>query len=234
MTKQQYRLRVQAAAIIWAADHEGRASHMAEVSGDDVITCACKYISGTVRRMITTGQARHVAEALDMIEARQSGDDGTYDGVASELSRQVARINAVNMRDSGGRVEAVGHRHRRPHSRNYGRVLGSLYCQYEEHMAGYMIAAEASPQYAYSSSAEADIRAYVREYVSRLSATAQRTISKLREYNGDVDALTTRAARTSSDASVRRLSRSIRYLVTGWPGARLTASEYVHMIRRYA
>lgn len=230
--------RIEACAIIVAHDKAEKIADMAETLECDTMDAAKRYIIGALKAGIRRGTYRTYSDALDALEREQVGDRGESIGALNELERTVRRINHINAKPStewerellnGKEVTELKRRH---DVRNMAKVYGSLYVQWiEREDAG-------TVEYIYET-AEHDaevlkidsvISAYIREYIGRLSPTAQKAIRLIVEsaYNSE-------AIATAKDGDGKALRNKAEYLHRGFPERKaVSVREFVEILRKYA
>ncbi len=222
-TNYEFQRRIDACAVIFYSDKPEKVARLAEKYGDKLDICARKYILGSLKAAVRRGSARTIEDALEQFEVAQVGDRLASVRNDDPLGREVVRINAIN--DTKGGKGAS-------HRRSMGRVLGTIYVEYDEAIAAtepyYVMQREAYDTVVLE--AEDAIERYIAEYVTRLSRTARASIHAIVSASYSVDAIM--AAR---DVESAKLKASAKYLHHNFPKADvLTCREYVEVLRKYA
>jgi hypothetical protein len=206
------------------------------------------YTIGCLKNMKRAGTAKNYREALDMLEARQVGDRGDNINPPNELDRNVGRINRINKgntytpeyirsTDNGKTWEAVfpaGKPEGRSHSRNMGKIYGSMYTEHEARQA------EDSPELILDKAGLESVQAhrdkhlslFFAEYASRLSKICRRRIQELKDSPYESGYLASRAGR--EDPGIKGIARAAERLFSNFPyGEDLNRREFIDLVRRY-
>ena len=228
--------RIEACAIIVAHDKAEKITDMAETLECSIMDASKRYIIGALKAGIRRGTYRTYADALDALEREQVGDRGESIGALSDIDRTVRRINHINAKPSTEwERELISTEDmnalKRVHSRNMAKVYGSLYVQWiEREDAG-------NVEYIYETAEhdaevlkiDSTIQAYMREYIGRLSPTAQKAIRLIIEsaYNSE-------AIATAKDGDGKALRNKAEYLHRGFPERRaVSVREFIDILRKY-
>lgn len=220
--------RVEACAIIAVADKREKIEQIAASMEGDIMGAARRYILGILKAGIRRGAYRTYSDALEALEREQMGDRqmNVTKGAPDSVAATVARINAVNaLPSTEWEHRMVGEKKlevKRSHSRNMGKVYGALYVQWIEEEEKNTV------EYAYMRheyddavlDIELHIKAYITEYIGKLSPTSQKAISEIVASRGMVD------------ESIRL--KAYR-LYKAFPAQdAISASEFVTLIQKYA
>ena len=229
--------RVEACAIIVAHDKSEKIEAIAESSDCTKYDAAIRYIIGSLKAGIRRGTYRTYSEALDALEREQIGDRGESIGGLNELERTVRRINHENAKPSTQwEIELMGSKEvteKKSHKRNMAKVYGSLYVQWETKEK------ESTVDYVYENAEretailhmDSTIRAYIHEYIGRLSPTAQKAVKAIVEARYSADAIAT----AKPDTEVYALRNKLNYLHKGFPKREaITAREFGELLQKYA
>jgi hypothetical protein len=232
--------RIGACALLWHAEsieHAIKAETIAEarnVSIDD----ACRiYITGALKCAIRRGSAKTIRDALETLEYEQVTDRGlSVKGFTNNVNKEVKRLEKMTgdnyTRIVGGKavvVELGDKPESKPHTKNMGKVLGTLYVEYDAKAAStepeYML--EYAGMEAAAIDIDSAIGAYIGDYVARLSVTARKAIR-------DIVAST-----LSTDDIMRgkdnKLLQRAKYLHHNFPKAdAITTRELVGLLRQYS
>ena len=224
------RLRVEACAWIIADEKAAKVAEIASAKGVTTIDAATMYVWGIIKADIRRGVYSKYDDALTALEYRQSGDTGNRLSVQSPISREVARINAINNK---GTAKKPSHASK---GVRMAKVIGELYVQWAEqeemtapdyimHHNDYMaILGSGEEQYSKA------IRAYMDEYYTRLSVTA-RGAARLVAASG-IPVADAMRAKEGKGLSIRN---KIKYLYRGFPARDvMTAREFGELLVKYA
>lgn len=221
--------RIEACAIIAASDKAEKIEAIAEATDSTIEDAAIRYIIGALKAGIRRGTYRTYSDALDALEREQIGDRGESIGGLNELERTVRRINHINATPSTAWERALmGSKEvteKKNHKRNMAKVYGTLYVQWEEKEAKNTI------EYSVMTARiEETIRAYISEYIGRLSPTAQKAVKAIAEATYSADAIA-----TASDGDGKALRNKANYLYKGFPKRdAISTREFVAILQRYA
>ena len=224
--------RVEACAIIVAHDKSEKIEAIAESSDCTKYDAAIRYIIGSLKAGIRRGTYRTYSDALDALEREQIGDRGESIGGLNELERTVRRINHENAKPSTQwereLMSAQEVTEKKSHKRNMAKVYGALYVQWEEREE------RSAVDYIYEHDAytvNETIRAYISEYIGRLSPTAQKAVKAIAEAQYSADAIATAKPDTEGYA----LRNKLNYLHRGFPKREaITAREFGELLQKYA
>ena len=247
VTGQEYKARVEACAIICVdAMEEQRNEETGENALDRIMeakkvdraTAGRMYINGTIRTMLRRGECTGYLEALEKIEFSQVEGRYTIPGTINKIGKAVARLQAMTGKDYrkcvNGQWEDVKPAkvtNGKSHAKNFGKVYGELYTQWQEREE------DSDAETVYFSTiaerlgvhAEAHAREYMQEYASRLSKTGRAWL----QYIKDADSIELgKASKESKDA--RRIENAIAYMVKNFPVKTVTTREYIDLVKRYA
>jgi hypothetical protein len=213
---------------------------MARDAGVTIDISARKYVVGTLRAMVRSGEAKNFEAALDIYEERQAGDRQVSVHGESETARAVRRINAFNgasyTRIVGGvRTDVSGaseDRVKPAHRRNMGKVLGTLYVEYDASVASSApdVVLELEGREAIELRIDDAIRAYINDYVSRLSNTARANIRIIRSMEASAQEIM-----RGKTPETYRAMKAIKYLHHNFPARdSISAREMIDLLRKYA
>ena len=223
MNKREWNARIGACAVLFRDQKAEKCAQIAEdceVSDDEA---ARMYVVGSLKNAVRNGTARSLGEALDRYESEQIGDRAVSVHGESPIAREVRRINAYN--DAKGGKTAS-------HKRNMGKVLGSLYVEWDasEADSAVDVVIEREGRDAYALHIEDEMTRYFEDYVSRLSMTAKASIRQLVHSSLSVDAIM-----AGKDSESSRLKERAKYLHHNFPAAEaITSRELLGMLRKYA
>ena len=229
--------RIEACAWIVASDKAEKIEAIAEATGNNTLDSAKMYIIGALKAGIRRGTYRTYSDALDALEREQIGDRGESIGGLSAIERDVRRINHINAKPSTQwDIELMGSKEvteKKSHKRNMAKVYGSLYVQWETKEK------ESTVDYVYENAEretailhmDSTIRAYIHEYIGRLSPTAQKAVKAIVEARYSADAIAT----AKPDTEVYALRNKLNYLHKGFPKREaITAREFGELLQKYA
>lgn len=229
--------RIEACAWIAASEKQEKIEAIAEATGNTTLDASKMYIIGALKAGIRRGTYRTYSEALDALEREQIGDRGESIGGLSNIERDVRRINHINAKPvMQWEIELMGSKEvtekKRHDVRNMAKVYGSLYVQWETQEA------QSTVEYVYEN-AERDtailnmdstIRAYISEYIGRLSPTACKAIRAIVESAYSADDIA-----RATDGDGYALRNKLNYLHRGFPKRdAVTPKEFAHILKRYA
>jgi hypothetical protein len=233
--------RVGACALLWFAEslaHAVKAESIAEARNVSIDDASRIYITGALKCAVRRGSARSISDALEIFEAGQVTDRGlSVKGFANSTAKDVKRLEKMTgtdyMRIVNGEailVEDISKAEdRKPHTKNMGKVLGSLYVEYDAK------AASTEPEYmleydgieAKAIDIDNAIGAYITDYVSRLSVTARKAIRDLVASKLSIDDIMM--------GTDNKLLQRAKYLHSNFPKADdITTRELVVLVRQYA
>lgn len=232
-------LRVKACAEIAKVDKAEKIEAIAETMDGDIDGASIRYVLGALKAGIRRGTYRTYEDALDAFERAQVGDRGQSLAMPSPLERTVRHINYINQLPStqwerdllarkGIEVKAT-----KSHARNMAKVMGQLYVQWEdcETMNTVQYAIDADERDARIVNTEKHIAAYVREYIGRLSPTAQKAVREIVESAYTAETI----CKAERDADAERIRNKANYLHRGFPARdALSAREFVDVLKKYA
>lgn len=229
--------RVEACAIIAQADKAEKIQGIAASMDGDTHGAAVRYVLGALKAGIRRGTFRTYEDALDAFERAQVGDRGQVLAPMTELERTVRHINYVNAQPTtewerkltGNKKIEV----KRSHTRNMAKVMGELYVQWiereEVNTVAYQVEREEYNRAARDT--ERHIKAYIMEYVGRLSPTAQKTVREIAASAYGIDEI----MGGKGGLEAERLRAKIKYLYKGFPAAdALSVREFADIVKRYA
>jgi hypothetical protein len=245
--------RVDACAVIYAADKPERIGKIAENKGVDAHTAAVIYTLGALKYLKKRGIARNYADAIAQIEDRQVGarvNPLQVTASADNTAGQVARLNRLtNASDmavyrEGFTVspEGVAEQARffvekaksedpksepRRHTVNMGKVFGTLYTQWEEREADDTLENDFT-----AATVKRNLTAFFKEYEDRLSDRSRQNLYAITKYTGDAKDITSAEAR--NDPETKRLYKTVDNLFYNFPHKdAITRPQFVDMVREY-
>jgi hypothetical protein len=232
--------RIGACALLWfdaALQHKAKAEAIAEARNVSIEDACRIYVTGALKCSVRRGSARSIADALEQLEYGQVSDRGlSVKGFTNSVAKDVKRLERMTGEDYTRIVNGksvVVEFEAKPtavaHSKNMGKVLGTLYVEYDAQAA----ASEPTYMLAYAGmeaavlDIESEIGAYIADYVARLSITARKAIR-------DIVAST-----LSIDEIMRgvdnKLLQRMKYLHSNFPKAdAISTRELVVILRQYA
>jgi hypothetical protein len=253
--------RVDACATIFIADKPETIKSIALLNKCDEMTAARIYTIGALKAAKRRGTARNYREAVERLENEQTGDRGdpvTETIRAEKTALNIARINRMNNSGTmavyrqGFTVDPEGNagqtrfftgnmesrepaeQTERPHTVRMGRVMGTLYVQWEEREA------ETTFDTLFNRVTDttedtiaANLRLYFADYTRRMSKTVKERIAELQRYTGDVKALV--SAKGREDPETSKLAKFVVNLHQHFDHKdALTVSEFAGLLKRYA
>jgi hypothetical protein len=248
--------RVDACGIIFQADHEEKIADIMDARNVDAQEAARIYIIGTLRAMKRRGEARSYKEAVELLEERQVAGRHAQIGEARPFDREVERINAINYEeparifrpgfivDDNGAAEyhlfpmgVVANKlpQGRLESKNMGKVLGTLYTQWEAKTAQNdpALLQEAQELEAAKDHVAKHLRLYFKEYMSRLSKTVQGKVQALKAAQASPEFIMSIAGR--SEPSTRTLHFFVGNLFRNFEHRLgLKPAEFIKLLQNYA
>jgi hypothetical protein len=248
--------RVDACAMLFIADKPDKIKGIALLNECDELTAGRIYTIGALKAAKRRGTARNYLEAITQLENEQIGDRGdpiTRTISAEKMALNIAHINRMNnsgttaiykqgfIVDLNGNAEQkeffMGNmegnkpeeKTERPHTVNMGKVLGTLYTEWEEREA------ETAPEFIHDTTAETiekNTALYFADYTQRMSKTVKNRIAELQRYAGDSKALVSAKSREAPETSklanfVVNLHRQFDHKDA------LTVSEFADLLKRY-
>jgi hypothetical protein len=253
--------RVDACALIFAADHPEKIAYIAQARECDTLTAARTYTIGALKAAKHRGTARNYRDAIDQLEREQMGDRG--DPVSRTISAEetaltVANINRMNNAgptaiyrqgftvDQDGNAEParffIGNmetkqpadKTERPHTVRMGKVLGTLYVRWEEKTD------ETTLDTLFNrvtdttgESISRDLRLYFADYTKRMSKTVRNRIAELQRYTGEAKELVSVKGREAPETA--RLAKFVANLHGQFEHKdAVTVSEFADLLKRYA
>ena len=237
-TNSVFSRRIDACAAIFSADRPEKVAKIAEDCGCSEHDAARRYVVGALKASVRRLQARNLSEALEQFEGEQVNDRSVSVQGESALARDVARINRENGREYtrivNGAREVIRPEKAAPlsHKRNMGKVLGSLYVEYDASVEASApdIVYETAERDVYALHIADAISAYINDYVSRLSKTARKTIRDL-----VASELSEAEIMKGRGEEAAKLRERVKYLHRNFPARdSVTARELVGMLRKYA
>lgn len=221
--KGKFSARIGACAALFRAEKTVKVRQIAEAEGISEDEAARRYVVGALKAAVRRGSARNLIEALERYEAEQVGDRAVSIKTEGSLEREVRRINVIN--ETRGSAN-------RSHRRNMGKVLGELYVEYDARIADsaldVIVEREGRDEYVLDISGQ--IEAYLADYVTRLSRTAQGTIRALVRSAYSVDAIM-----SGKDGDAAKLKERAKYLHRNFPhNDAITTREMLTMFRNHA
>ena len=229
--------RVEACARIAEADKAEKIQGIAASMDGDIHGAAVRYVLGALKAGIRRGTYRTYEDALDAFERAQVGDRGQVLAPMTELERAIRHINYVNAQPTTEWERAMtGNKKievKRSHSRNMAKVMGDLYVQWiereEVNTVEYIAKQEEYNQAAQDT--ERHIKAYMAEYVGRLSPTAQKTVREIVASAYGIDEI----MGGKGGLEAERLRAKVKYLYKGFPASdTLSIREFADIVKRYA
>jgi ribonuclease HII len=244
-------IRVETCAILFLdSSRKDKINRNAEEDGIAVEEAATAYTLGALKAAKRRGTARNYREALEKLEAEQVGDRGsriTRSISADSIASTVARINRVNAgnrdipdyystMDKGTTwtphypkpMDSTQHT-----SRNMGKVLGTLYTEWEDREAGLdpALIAHNKAMQAEQSQVEKNLKAFFAEYESRLSKTAKTRLHELAESTVSPNYL---MGHGMTDPDTKRIAWSTYRLYESFPHRdSISGIEFICLIRKY-
>jgi hypothetical protein len=232
--------RIGACALLWfdtSMAHKVKAEAIAEAR-DVSIEDACRiYVTGALKCSVRRGSARTIRDALEQLEYEQVSDRGlSVKGFANSVPRDVARLERMTGDDYTRIVKGESMTvalEAKPvavsHSKNMGKVLGTLYVEYDAKAAAsepeYML--EYDGMEAAVIDIDSAIGAYIGDYVARLSVTARKAIRDIVASTLSIDEL--------MRGKDNKLLQRAKYLHSNFPKANdITTRELVVLLRQYA
>jgi transcriptional/translational regulatory protein YebC/TACO1 len=254
--------RVKACAILFLdSSRKARIMQIAESKGIEPMAAAIMYTIGALKNAKRRGTARNFNEALESLEFEQVGDRGsriTRTISADNTSRTINRINRTNEGERftvdgthyvydydnvfviDGEICAIPHftivDKEKPEStgRAIGKVLGTLYVQWEEKEA------QSDPMAIYAdkekitiyNNVNANLTKFFADYKARLSKTSQNRLVDIANTTLSVDYLTSRIARNDPESS--KLAWAAKYLHDKFPHKdAISCKEFIGHIKAY-
>jgi predicted SnoaL-like aldol condensation-catalyzing enzyme len=243
--------------MIFIADKPEKIKGIALVNECDEMTAGRIYTIGALKAAKRRGTARSYCEAIAQLENEQMGDRRnpiTRTMSAEGTAINIADINHMNNAGSVGIYRQgftvdpdgkaaparffIGHmegkppaeKTERPHNVNMGKVLGTLYTEWEAREA------ETVSESIHNMTAETiakNMTLYFTDYTQRMSKTVQSRIAELQRYTGDIKALVSAKGRESPETSklanfAVNLHRQFEHKDS------LTVSEFTDLLRQYA
>ena len=195
------------------------------------------YVLGALKAGIRRGTYRTYQDALDAFERAQVGDRGQVLAPMTELERTVRHINYINAQPTTDWERALtGNKKievKRSHSRNMAKVMGELYVQWIEREEVNTVehVAEQEEVNQAAQDTERHIKAYMAEYVGRLSPTAQKTVREIVTSAYGIDEI----MGGKGGLEAERLRAKVKYLYKGFPEAdAISVREFADIVKRYA
>jgi hypothetical protein len=182
------------------------------------------YVLGALKASVRRGSALTIAKALEQYEDNQIGDRQTSVKGESPLLREVRRIDAINeVRGTSGTK----------HVRSMGKVLGTLYVEYDasQEASAIDVTIEREGFEEEVLHMDSTIAAYIAEYVTRLSDTARASIHAIVASAHSVDDIVAGAS-VKADKAIRKLNNTAQYLNISFAHG-LSTREYIDMMRKY-
>jgi hypothetical protein len=217
------------------------------------------YVIGTLRNYKRFGHAGNYNQALDMLEAYQVGDRGcplTRTVSQDNTQRQINRINRINkglsttlagttyvydydivttIGDTTYTVphitEVSKHTDTVDRGRGMGKVLGTLYTQWESKQASIDPAKVFDYEYRKDyKQVQANLMRFFTDYCNNLSKLSKTRLQELITSTVDSAYLTSRQGR--NDPQIAKLSQSVKWLHSNFPHKdSITCREYIDLIR---
>ena len=229
--------RVEACALIAQVDKAEKIQGIAASMDGDIHGAAVRYVLGALKAGIRRGTFRTYEDALDAFERAQVGDRGQVLAPMTELERTVRHINYVNAQPTTEWERALtGNKKievKRSHSRNMAKVMGELYVQWieREEVNTVEYAAEQDEINRAAQDTERHIKAYIAEYIGRLSPTAQKTVREIVASAYGIDEI----MGGKGGLEAERLRAKVKYLYKGFPASdSLSVREFADIVKRYA
>jgi hypothetical protein len=160
-------------------------------------------------------------------------DDAAIAYTLGALKAAIRRCTVRTYSQALDRLEAeqMGDRDRLSYIDTMGKVMGTLYADWEAREAA------SDPAVAYDARAdivEANLQRYFTEYTDHLSKTTKARLYALAASTIDPRYLMSRAGQADPDDTVRSLSRAAQRLYESFPHHdAITGGEYVCFVRRY-
>jgi hypothetical protein len=241
-------LRIKTCAFIFQADKPEKLNAIAQGKGVTLEEAGIAYTVGCIKELKRTGIANSYREALDILEARQVGDRGDSLNPPNELGLIVEKINRTNKGDiytpayvqSTDKVTTwtdvfpVNTPEKRCHSRNMGKVYGSLYTLWEANEEDSDPERIMSKEQFEAVQAHRDkhLKLFFADYTCRLSKTYQRRIQELKDNTETSAYLASRAGR--EDPKTKGVAIAVTNLFRNFPHREgLKEKEFIDLVRQY-
>ena len=211
--------RVEACAIIAQADKAEKIQGIAASMDGDIHGAAVRYVLGALKAGIRRGTYRTYEDALDAFERAQVGDRGQVLAPTTDWEKALTGNKKIEVK--------------RSHSRNMAKVMGELYVQWieREEVNTIEYVAEKEEVNRAAQDTERHIKAYITEYVGRLSPTAQKTVREIVASAYGIDEI----MGGKGGLEAERLRAKVKYLYKGFPASdALSVREFADIVKRYA
>ena len=252
-------LRVRASALIFLDSRLSAVQNLASKLGCCDKCASMAYTLGALKRLRRLGLAHNYEQALDRLEQEQVGDRPNRLLATIAADKQSAAINRINRINDYDAVKIDGIRYRHdynivsvvdgvqvtvphlvlsdtdstksdtPNNRGSGKVLGTLYTQYEERIIN------SDPQNRHDVAVNRDIHAnmalFWREYYNNLSRTGKTALLLLADSNISANRL---MGSGRSDPKTSKLAWQAYYLYRNF-GHRdsISGVEFINLVREY-
>jgi hypothetical protein len=243
--------------MLFIADKPEKIKSIALVNECDEMAAGRSYVIGALKAAKRGGTARNYYEAIARLENEQMGsreDPITRTISAEKTALNIAYINRMNNAgevgiyrqgftvDPDGKAEPVrffigrvegkkpAEKTERPHTVNMGKVLGTLYTEWEAREAD---TATAFIHDMTAETIEKNTALYFADYTQRMSKTIKNRIAELQRYTGDIKALLSAKGREAPETS--KLANFVVNLHRHFDHKdALTVSEFADLLKRYA
>jgi len=225
--------RIEACAVIVADEKADKVQSIIEYVEEtenraiSVEEASSRYVIGALRQLVRKQIVRTYEEALDRFENEQIGDRERGFTMESSVSREVRRINAIN---NAGNVK-LPVKVTAPHTRNMAKVYGSLYVQWIDSEESQAVEAvlDAQEYDAMALHMEEHIKAYINEYIGRLSTSGVKAIHEL-----CASRYTVRQIMTAKNGEEKALRNKIEYIHRSFPARdSVSARELARILIKY-
>ena len=247
--------RVQACAILFMdSSRKIKIDQIAESKGITQDEAAIMYTIGALKAAKRRGTARNYNEALDALEAEQVGDRGnriTRSVSADDTARTVTKINRINAGNRNDPVYLVSTDsgkswtpfysiiQEKPEvsNRRIGKVIGTLYSEWEEREAQADPAEEFNRRERLELEANAaqvkrNLDLFFNEYQNSLSKTVQERLIELVQSNVSAGYLTSRAGQ--NDPETKKAAWFATHLFQNFPHKEnLCCREFIELLREH-
>jgi hypothetical protein len=254
--------RVRSCAILFLdSSRKTKIAEIADYKGISIDDAAVMYTIGALKNAKRRGTARNYSEALDALEAEQVGDRGcriTRTVSADNTARTISRINQINAGD-GKMLDGIryvhdydtvvvlqGVQYPTPHytvvndrskpvsGRPLGKVLGSLYTEWEDKADKLdpeliMMDADVKAQYL---QVKDNLRRFFAEYESRLGETSKTRLHEIAKSTVDPNYLTSVAG--YNDPTTKREAKGARRLYDNFDHKdSISCKQFIGLVRQY-
>jgi hypothetical protein len=209
--------------VLYSAEHVAKVKQIAQERGVSEHDAACMYVMGSLKASVRNGSAPSIIDALERYEDAQVGDRAVSVRGESSTALEVRRIDKANQTKLGSGTT---------HRRNMGKVLGTLYVEWDEseEQSAIDVVLEREGYDAAVLAMDSAIQAYIDEYVTRLSVTARASISMLVKSAYSIEVIM-----KGKDVETAKLKERVKYLHHNFPrSGDVTARELLTLLRKYA